>query len=498
MQKPKSGVFINDELSDPLGDYVIDYLLSQTKETSFHDFKWTIDVRKDSDFPEIVKDVFAFSNHGGGFIVLGVKQNDHSDDKIKGSFVKVGLPNDFEIDQATLQEKINAYMDSPLAIGYAQFERPINKQQRKFALIYIPPSSKILTPTKDGVYKRDNKEKKAFLKDKIYTRRGTQGIPALEAEIDWIKKRLEDENYRLSVISGEPDKIEERLFSNLFEVKSLPKEVYVGTAKFSSFFETQEFLHNKYPDKRYFFLKYRPYEDKIITFQNLNDVNNIHHDLVYADQIKTEPIDSWLDSSDKERIIIALLNKEVAGKGIEQNMRYHEKTKKLYYPTTIDSRIESWPTRYKGVSQKTVAKRMWAEQVKHYIFIHVAAKIAVIRIKEKFYLKLNLSSIITEDGRRVSTGMKEGSIITRSSYNTFNNQYLNNILFWINKLGDGNDVKVSEDFIISVDPVQTTLDTGISWDIPTSEIKYFIENYTPEEIVDDMDEDFEEETDHES
>jgi hypothetical protein len=93
-------------------------------------------------------------------------------------------------------------------------------------------------------------------------------------------------------------------------------------------------------------------------------------------------------------------------------MRYHEKTKKLYYPTTIDSRIESWPTRYKGVSQKTVAKRMWAEQVKHYIFIHVAVKIAVIRIKEKFYLKLNLSSIITEDGRRVSIGMKKGSIIT--------------------------------------------------------------------------------------
>jgi len=34
MLDKKGGVIINDELTDPLGDFVIDYLLSQTKETT--------------------------------------------------------------------------------------------------------------------------------------------------------------------------------------------------------------------------------------------------------------------------------------------------------------------------------------------------------------------------------------------------------------------------------------------------------------------------------
>ena len=37
-------------------------------------------------------------------------------------------------------------------------------------------------------------------------------------ELIIIKKRLEKENYRISIISGEPDEIEEEIFGNLFEV----------------------------------------------------------------------------------------------------------------------------------------------------------------------------------------------------------------------------------------------------------------------------------------
>ena len=86
----KQSVTINNVVTDPIGDYVIDYLLAQTKETGFHDFKWAIDVSKNSmDFPKIIKDVYAFSNYGGGWLVLGVKENDHSDISVKGKFVKV-------------------------------------------------------------------------------------------------------------------------------------------------------------------------------------------------------------------------------------------------------------------------------------------------------------------------------------------------------------------------------------------------------------------------
>lgn len=64
----KIGVIINNELTDPLGDFVIDYLLSQTKETNYHDFKTILDISRNSnDFPKIIKDVYGFSNAGGDF-----------------------------------------------------------------------------------------------------------------------------------------------------------------------------------------------------------------------------------------------------------------------------------------------------------------------------------------------------------------------------------------------------------------------------------------------
>ncbi|MBI2005302.1 MAG: ATP-binding protein, partial [Candidatus Aenigmarchaeota archaeon] len=424
MKEP--GVFINDELTDPLGDYVIDYLLSQTKETSFHDFKWTIDVSKNSiDFPKIVKDVFAFTNYGGGFIVVGVKPNDHSNKDIKGSFVKVGVPDGFDVDQSSLQEKINSCMDTPLTIQYTQFEREINGVKKHFALVYIPPSSKIMTPTKDGDYTVDGKQKKAFSAGQIFTRRGTASVPASEFEINGIKKRLVDENYRLSIRNGEPDKIEETLLSNMFEVKQLPKVVYVGVSRFNSSQEVQEWLDENHPENRYFFFRSRPYEDKIVSFQNLEDPNNFHSNLVYRDQVTKEPTENWLDRGPKERIIVSLLNKEVAGKGQLQGMRYFEKGKKLFYSTNYDSRQVSWPSRYKGVSTRTVAKKLWAEQLNRQIYWHASIKTSFLHLRDKFYLKLNLTAVITDDGKHVSTGMGEGTVITRKSYNTFNNQYLN-------------------------------------------------------------------------
>ena len=189
MSDVKGGVIINDDVSDPVGDYVIDYLLAQTKETTFHDFKWTVDITKDSqDFTKIIKDVYAFSNYGGGWLVLGVKQNDHSNEKNKGKFIKAGLPDDFELEDASLQEKINSFLDEPISIQYTEFTRTINRDNKKFALIYFPPSSKIMVSKKDIKYNTGNKERTAVLKNIVYTRRGTQSIIASDYEKKLIKK----------------------------------------------------------------------------------------------------------------------------------------------------------------------------------------------------------------------------------------------------------------------------------------------------------------------
>ncbi|MCE2507491.1 MAG: ATP-binding protein [Nitrosopumilaceae archaeon] len=457
-------------MTDPLGDFVIDYLLSQTKETNYHDFKKTLSGKKDSnDFPKIIKDVYGFSNAGGGFLVLGVHQNDHCNEDIKGPFAKLGLPDDFEIEQASLQEKINSYLEVPLEIGFTEFTRTFYGKERNFALVYIPPSPKILVPPEDGTYKEGDKVKKAFVKGETYTRRGTQCVPARDYEIDRMKKRVKNENYRLSIISGEPDEVDEILHSNLFKVTSLPDTVYVGTALYSSFADGLNALKENHPGKYFFNLRYRPYEDKIVTFQNLYNPNNYHSELVVQDTIHKEPLDQWLDDEDKERIIISLLNKEVRAHGQKQGMRLDDKSGRLYYPASGEYRSELWSTRYKGIQAKQVAKLMWAEQLGHKVYAHAAVKPTITKLHGRFYLRLNLTMIITDDGRQVTKDSRSGTIITRS--------LLNNILFWISKLGDGKDLYVVKGFVISHKPVQTTINTGINWDIPTSDLKKFIEEF---------------------
>ena len=51
-------------------------------------------------------------------------------------------------------------------------------------------------------------------------------------EEDRINERIKNENYRISILSGEPDKITEPLYSNLFEVKSFQRKFTLEHSNF--------------------------------------------------------------------------------------------------------------------------------------------------------------------------------------------------------------------------------------------------------------------------
>ena len=90
---------------------------------------------------------------------------------------------------------------------------------------------------------------------------------------------------------------------------------------------------------------------------------------------------------------------------------------------------------------------------------------------------LNPTVMLTKDGKTPITGIKENAIVTGQTYRIYNKQQLNNILFWINKLGNGDNVLVINNFEISNIPVQTSMEIGISWDIPTTDFKQIIEEF---------------------
>ena len=215
-----------DALRSPLDDIFVDFLMSKKRESPDLDFKLTVDVSRYR-FSDVAKDIFAMANYGGGYILIGFKQ------KETGGFEPVGVPQDFHVDQADLQQKFNAYCSDPLDIGYREFDYEVKEESgqlviHKFALINAPPSTTALSPKNDGIVRSpDGREKTVFRRGEVLIRRGTQSTRASPAEVEWIKKRAEDAEYRISLISGNTDRIPEKLPC----LGGIPKRCRPGVAR---------------------------------------------------------------------------------------------------------------------------------------------------------------------------------------------------------------------------------------------------------------------------
>lgn len=473
MSEGTSTVVINEVEAEPLSEYVLDFLISQKRECPYLDFKYTIHVGKNSNFPEIAKDIFAFSNYGGGWILVGWKEEKSS------QFVPVGLPEDYEVDQAVIQEKFNSYSNIHIELEYAEFIREVDGEERRFAVLFVPPSYDILKPIKDGTYKKNEKLKTVFKKDDIFFRRGTQSIKPSKKEMEIINKRIDSENYRISLLSGEPDQVGETLYSNLFPVKKLPDYVYSGR-KIDEFDNRSiKLLLNQENVFPWFFFKFKEWNKKIVTFEDLTDTNNVYRKLVDEDTIQKEPLDSWLNDPDKSRIIMEILRKEVIHFAISKGLFHSRDSGKsyLYYPVSENKRKIGWSSRYGRSSTRTVGSKLYAKQLGRKVYWHVAFNLDFIKLNEgKFFFRVLPSFVITEDGRKnVSKGLKEGTIKTRLAYDKYNDSYLNTVSFWINQLGDGKDIVIGDYLKISSEPLKGEIPYGIVFDIPPSEHKLILD-----------------------
>lgn len=472
------GVVINEVEVEPLSEYVIEFLTAQKKESPFLDFKYVIPVDKDSDFPELAKDMFAFSNYGGGWILVGWEEHK------KNQFVPVGLPEEYNLEPAVLQQKFESLSSEPLALGYTEFTKDftsvflkskddfkikIGSISQRFAIIFVPPSYSFLTPKKDGKYLIQGKERIVFKQGDLFYRRGSQSIKPSNHEIQLIKKRIEKENYRISFLSGEPDEIEEKIYSNIFEFINFPKFVYSAEKRDYDNASVKMLLKQEgvFPE---FYFKFKEWNKRIVTFENLFDNSNPYRKLVNADTIIKEPIGDWIKDDIKNPIIVEILNRELRHHAIGKHLYIYDKRTRLYYPTETDSRQEKWRSRYRNTTV-TVAAKMYAEQLQRSIYWHTAFFPEILQINDKFYLRILPTFLITEDGKKPISDFLTGTIITRLSYDKYNSSYLNNILFWIHQLGESKDIAIKDYITISSKPVQLKSSLGIIFDIPSSEFK---------------------------
>src|SRR5437879_2874711 len=119
------------ESTDPLSDEVMAALLKMEEETDYVDFKMAFHAGEEREWLEITKDVIAFANTHGGYLVFGVKN---------GTYEVIGVDADTVAtlrEPNNLMQKINRYVDPHIASFRC---RAVEVGGKACVVILIPPS----------------------------------------------------------------------------------------------------------------------------------------------------------------------------------------------------------------------------------------------------------------------------------------------------------------------------------------------------------------------
>lgn len=160
---------------------IIEKALKAQRESKYIEFKSNIDVDNKGDWCELLKDIFALSNVGGGIILFGVDNN--------GRPTGEDVSRILHYDTADVVNKIYAYTH----INYSDFD--ISEQRKngsKIACMSIIENPIPLIPIRPGTYEKEKgRQHNAFSAGVIYYRHGAKSEFANSNDVaDIIERRI--------------------------------------------------------------------------------------------------------------------------------------------------------------------------------------------------------------------------------------------------------------------------------------------------------------------
>ncbi len=156
------------------------------RESKYVDFKERFDVESSGDWIELVKDIVAMANSGGGVILIGVRNN--------------GMPSGFgvtpvlNIDPARFTDKIASFTGEQ----FSDFEiERMTRNGQEVAVLRVHGIAIPMVFLREGTYQiTDSEQKRAFNKGTVYFRHGAKSEPGdsndlrkvIEKELEKIRK----------------------------------------------------------------------------------------------------------------------------------------------------------------------------------------------------------------------------------------------------------------------------------------------------------------------
>lgn len=150
-------------------NHTVDDAISVEGEHDWVDFKREFDPRSPAAWCEMVKDIVAMANSGGGFVVIGVEDD--------GQAASTDIQSALQLDPAILTDKVRKYT----GVQFGSFSlHDLQARGRQVLVLEIGASPYPMPFVNVGTYSiADNKQKTAFSVGQVYFRHGAKSEPGL-------------------------------------------------------------------------------------------------------------------------------------------------------------------------------------------------------------------------------------------------------------------------------------------------------------------------------
>ena len=159
-------------------DKIINKAKTAKRESKYIEFKESFDVTSKAEWCEMIKDIVAIANSGGGIILIGIDDNGHKS--------VTNLKPILQYDYAQITDKLYKYTGTQ----FSDYE-VVKLKRRNYitAAIVIGASYPPMIFTSPGTYPKPDGQGRAFSKGTMYFRHGAKSEPAVSADLEIVIER---------------------------------------------------------------------------------------------------------------------------------------------------------------------------------------------------------------------------------------------------------------------------------------------------------------------
>jgi hypothetical protein len=179
---------------------------------------------------------------------------------------------------------------------------------------------------------------------------------------------------------------------------------------------------------------FRTYEDKIVTFHDLEEVDNPLLSVVDENEVEVLDLPTFLRDDDLRKIVISLINMAVSRHLIRAGLTADDgRSGRFFFPAKGGgTRVITWTPRRRRAT-RTVAKPVLRDgQVRYWR--HLGAYVGAIFLANRMYIKIDPTWVISKDGTTPSGGPEITKKVARWTGPERNLQLLFHVRFWTSVL----------------------------------------------------------------